>query len=83
MMGWMSYAGIGLCAALLETGWILSVRGVNANRMWVVAGNAVIMQGISNASTLILVSNGWTALASIAGAGLGALICMKFRPRSL
>ena len=79
-MSWLSYLGIALCSAALEIGWISSVRSVTANRMWIVAGNAVVMQGISNASTLILVSNGWTAIASIIGAGLGAILCMRFAP---
>lgn len=82
-MSWPSYVGIGICSAALEVGWISSVRSVTANRMWIVAGNAVAMQAISNASTLILVSDGWTAIASIIGAGLGAVICMRFRPRAL
>lgn len=83
-MSWLPYIGIGLCSAALEVGWISSVRSVTANRMWIVAGNAVVMQGISNASTLILVSDGWTAIASVIGAGLGAILCMRFgRPSTL
>lgn len=78
----LSYVGIFLCSVIVEVGWIWSVRSVSANRDWLVVGNAIVMQGISNLSTLILVQDSRTSLASIAGAAVGALVGMRLSARA-
>ena len=78
MSAWIPYVGIFLCSTVLEIGWIAAVRFVTSDRTWVLIATAMMMQSISNASTLILVSDGWTALSAVAGSGFGALLGMKF-----
>lgn len=79
----LAYVGIFICSLVLEVGWILAVRLVTADRQWIIALNAVVMQAISNSSTLILVSDSWTSVSSVIGAGTGALIGMRIRVRPL
>lgn len=81
-MASLSYIAIFLCATVIEVGWISAVRSVTNDRMWSLVLMAVSMQAISNVSTLILVSNGWTAVASIAGAGFGAILGMRYFSQS-
>ena len=82
-MSCLPYIGIAACTASLEVGWIFSVRFVSAGRAIPLIASAMFMQAISNASTLILVSDGWTSIASVMGAALGVLIGMGLDRRSL
>ena len=82
-MGALAYVAIFLCSLVLEIGWVSSVRSVAAGREWLVVLNAVVMQGISNTSTLILVRDSWTSLASVLGAAIGAFLGMRIPVRSL
>lgn len=77
-MSALPYVAIFICAFLIEVGWIWSVRFVAEGRSSLVVANAVLMQGISNVSTLILVQDSWTAMASVVGAAAGALVGMRF-----
>jgi outer membrane lipoprotein SlyB len=79
----LPYIAIFLCTLVLEVGWIVSVRAVTADRAWTMVVSAVLMQGISNASTLILVSDRWTSLASMLGAAAGAMLGMRISARAL
>jgi hypothetical protein len=72
------YVAIFLCTLVIEVGWIWSVRSVAEGRRSLVVMNAVLMQGISNLSTLILVHDSWTSVTSVIGAAVGAFIGMRF-----
>lgn len=83
MIECLPYLAIAACTATLEIGWVSSVRSVTQNRVWMLAANAALMQAISNASMLILVSDRWTATASVFGAAVGAVIALRSRLLSL
>lgn len=76
-MEYLQYAGLFLCAFLIEVGWVLSVRAVSRNQPMQLALTGMSMQTISYGSTLILVHNHWTMVAGIVGAGLGAFIGLR------
>ncbi len=76
MSAWAAYIGIFACAFVIEVGWIAAVRAVTVDRTWAVVANAAFMQGVSNVSTLILISDKWTAVSSCLGAAAGAFFGM-------
>jgi len=71
------YLCIALFAVIIDVGWVIGVRLVKLNARLQLILVAMSMQAVSNLSTLILVSNSWTMIASAIGAGIGAWIGLK------
>lgn len=72
----LRFLAVLLSTAVLEIGWVASVRLVHLEQLTALVIVAMVMQSIIYASLLLVVDDRKLAIAGVIGAGIGAALGM-------